>query len=208
MAKQEFVQNVRLARNLLAHRVEADHPGVDAGAIERRLSRAALWLTPATVRGFDPEDFPELSEASRAELDRSVREFREVAEQVPDDGPATVEQEASALRSFGEILRIMDAYFPTPDELRRLREAMKEVHFPDVVQTWYHEFGRDSSDEPAVWIWVVVDDAAADDAGFTTATTRLQREIHRSLQRAGLDRWPYVRFRTFSEQRSLQAAGQ
>lgn len=85
---------------------------------------------------------------------------------------------------------------------------MKAVEFPDFVQTWDYEFGRDSSGQPAVWIWLVVDDAAADDPAFTAATTRLRREIHRSLQREGLDRWPYLRFRTFSEQRELQAVGQ
>src|SRR5436853_7808525 len=98
MAKQEFIQNVRLARNLLVHRVEADHPGVNADAIARRLSRAALWLTPASVRDFDAADFRELPDAAREELERNVRQFREVAEQVPDDGPATAEQEATALR--------------------------------------------------------------------------------------------------------------
>ena len=208
MAKEEFIQNVRLARTLLDHRVEADHPSIDADQIARRLSRAALWLTPASVRGFDAADFPELSDASRDELERSVRAFREVAEQVPDDGPATAEQEAAASRSFHTILRVLDPYFPTPDELDRLRAAMKTVDFPDVVQTWDYEFGRDLAGDPAVRIWMVVDDEVADDPTFTATSTRLQREIHRSLQRAGLDRWPYVYYRTFSEQRSLQAVGE
>jgi hypothetical protein len=208
MAKQEFIQNVRLARNLFAHRVEADNPGVDVDQIARRLSRAAFWLTPASVRGFDAADFPELSDEDRDELERSVREFAEIAVQVPDDGPATAEQETSALRAFQQVQRVLEPYFPTPQELDRLRIAMRSVRFPDFVQTWDHEFGRDSTGEPAVWIWVVVDDDAPDDATFTTTTTRLQREIHRALDRAGLDRWPYVRFRTFSEQKSLQAVGQ
>jgi hypothetical protein len=208
MAKQEFIQNVRLARNLFFHRVEADHPGVNADEIARRLSRAALWLTPAAVRGFDALDFPELPANTREELERSVREFTEVASQVPDDGPASAEQEAAAIRGFQNILRILQPYFPTPEELTQLRTAMKAVNLPDSVQTWDYEFGRDSSGDPAVWIWIVVDDEAAVDVTFTAATTRLQRDIHRALQRAGLDRWPYVRFRTFSEQRALQAVGQ
>lgn len=208
MAKQEFIQNVRLAQNLLSHRVEANGHGVNADQVARRLSHAALWLTPASVRGLDADDFPELSDAAREELERSVREFRQVAEQVPEDGPATAGQEAAARRSFLNVVRILEPYFPTPEELRRLRGALKEVHFPSVVETWDYEFGRDSSGDPAVWIWVLVDDVAADDATFTDNTVRLRREIHQAIQRAGLDRWPFVRFRTVSEQRSLQAVGQ
>src|SRR4051812_18907124 len=180
MAKQEFIQNVRLARNLFAHRVEADNARVNADQIARRLSRAALWLTPASVRGFDAVDFPELSEEDRDELERSVRQFSEIAVQVPDDGPPTGEQEAAALRTFQQVERILQPYFPTPEELDRLRAAMRSVNFPNFVQTWDYEFGRDSSGEPGVWIWVVVDDDVADDATFTTTTTRLQREIHRA----------------------------
>jgi hypothetical protein len=209
MAKQEFLENVRLARNLLVHRVEADRPDINAEAVARRLSRAALWLTPASVRDFEAADFPELPEAAREDLERAVRQFREVAEQVPDDGPATADQEVTASRSLLNIARILEPYFPTPQELDRLRAAMRAVHFPaDVVETWYPEFGLDSSGDPAVWIWLVVDDAVANDPTFTTTTTRLQREIHQSLERVGLNRWPYVRLRTVSEQRSLQAVGQ
>jgi len=205
MAKQEFIRNLRLARNLQAHHVSADHPGMDKKRIEAMLSRADLWLTPAAMRGFHPDDFPELSEESRAALDRSVRAFRHVAAQVPNNGPASTKQEAAARQEFERILRIMEAYLPTTEEVRRLRAAMREVHFPPGALTWEFEFGQDSSGDPAVWIWVVVDDAAVDEATFANATTRFSREIRGMLQKVGLDRWPYVRLRTASEQKSLQA---
>lgn len=203
MSKQEFIQNVRLARNLFAHRVSADHAGADVKGIERRLSRATLWLTPRAVSGFDPADFPELSAKEGEELDRSVRAFRMVGEQVAADVAATREQEAAALQSFESIRRILEPYFATPDELRLLREAMKKVDFPDSVETWDYEFGRDSSAEPAVWIWLIVDDAAAEDTTLADVTIRLRREIHRAVQSVGLERWPYVRVRTVSEQGSI-----
>jgi hypothetical protein len=208
MAKQEFVQNVRLARNLLAHRVEGDRPGADLEEIARRLARAAIWLTPASVEGFDMADFPELPDETREELRRNVGEFLAVAEQVSDDGPASVEQEAVGIRTLLNIVRILEPFLPTPDELDRLRAAMRTVRFPpDVVESWDYEFGLDSSGDPAVWIWLVVDDRAADDPAFTATTARLQREILQSLQRAGVSRWPYVRFRTISDYTSRQAVG-
>lgn len=205
MSKQEFIQNVRTARNLLVHHVESTDPNLHSNDAERRLSRAAIWLTPASVRGFDSGDFPELSEIARGELDRNVRRFRDVATQVPPEGPSTAEQRRVGLEAFQRILGILDPYMPTSDETRRLREAMQEVTFPDQVLTWEFEFGRDSSNDPAVWIWLVVEDAAADDPAFAAATARLPRRIRDALQKAGLDRWPYVRFRTASEQKALQA---
>jgi hypothetical protein len=208
MPKQEFFRNLRTARNLFFHRVQSDHTGVNAKEIEQTLSHADFWLTPAAVAGFDDGDFPELSEASRAELGRNVSEFRAVAELVPIDAPASAKQSAGALKNFMKILQITEPYLPTPDEVGRLREAMKRVPFPAGVLTWEFEFGQDSSGDPAVWIWVVVEDAAADDPHFAAVSTRLQRTIHEELQRAALDRWPYLRFRTESEQRALQAVAQ
>ncbi|HWE93213.1 MAG TPA: hypothetical protein VG269_04500 [Tepidisphaeraceae bacterium] len=207
MSKQEFIQNLRVARNSLVHRVVADSPGINTNAVERRLSDAALWLTPTAVQGFDAADFSELPEATQRQLEQSVRRFHDIAALVPDDGPATAEQRAAAQATLMQILAIMDPYMPTSEETRRLRNAMKEVRFPDQVLTWEFEFGRDSSNDAAVWIWLVVDDAAASDDTFSAATTHLPRQIREAIQRAGLERWPYVRFRTASEQRALQAVG-
>lgn len=207
MPKQEFIRNVQLARNLFAHRVGAGQPVVNEEEMSRRLSRAALWLTPASVRGFDAADFPELPDETRGLLERSVHQFRKIAAAVEENEPATAEQEGAALRNFEEIIRILHPYSPNTGELDQLRAVMSAIHLPDFVQTWDYEFGLDWSGDPAVWIWLVVDDDAANHPSFMTTSTRLQREIHRALKATGSERWPYVRFRTFSEQRELQAVG-
>src|SRR3954454_17658475 len=52
-SKKEFLANFRVARNLFAHpRVVVDGGG-DAAALERRLIRSAIWLTPKSVAGFN-----------------------------------------------------------------------------------------------------------------------------------------------------------
>jgi hypothetical protein len=61
MAKQEFLDNFRVARNLFMHsQVQADSSQIDPQALERRLVRSAIWLTPKSVKGFSPDDFAEL----------------------------------------------------------------------------------------------------------------------------------------------------
>lgn len=207
MAKEEFLQNLRAARNWLSHRVEATFPGLNPDDIERSLARAAIWLTPKSVEGFDAADFPELDGRARDELARSVTEFRRVAEQVPPDGPATNDELERATTSFLSILRILEPYLPSGEEANKLRRGMKNVRFPAGVLTWEFEFGRDSTLDPAVWIWIVVDDRTANSPGFPQLANQLQREVREVLRAAGIDRWPYVRFRTASEQRELQAAG-
>jgi hypothetical protein len=47
MAKQDFLDNFRIARNLFFHpRVAADSTQADPQAIEQRVARVAIWLTP------------------------------------------------------------------------------------------------------------------------------------------------------------------
>lgn len=69
--------------------------------------------------------------------------------------------------------------------------------------TWEYELGSDSTDDPAVWIWVFVNDATAQRADFTEMTTQIRRKIRDALSSAGIERWPYINFRTSSEQRAL-----
>jgi hypothetical protein len=207
MAKQEFIRSLHAARNFMFHQAAADARRRKPEDAAPSPPRPAMWLTPASVRGFDLDYFRDLPEAVQLELAQGISDFVRVSQAVGQSGPPTPQQLEDATRSFMSILRIMEPYLPTSDETRRLRAAMSELPFPPEVLTWEFEFGRDSTGEAAVWIWVLVDDAAANDARFTTTSDRLQREIRQSLQRTGLDRWPYVRFRTASEQKALQAAG-
>ena len=60
--KQDFLTNLRVARNLFFHpqRVEADSATVDIGDVTDAVARAAIWLTPKSVAGYNAADFPEL----------------------------------------------------------------------------------------------------------------------------------------------------
>ncbi|MGH3626416.1 MAG: hypothetical protein ACRDRL_03095, partial [Sciscionella sp.] len=89
-SKRVFLANFRIARNLFVHgRVAADSPTIDAAAIERTLARAAIWLTPKSVSGFNAADFPELGTTRQQELLSAVQSFLAVAREVPSEGPAT-----------------------------------------------------------------------------------------------------------------------
>jgi len=91
-------------------------------------------------------------------------------------------------------------------EVRSIRSALKKVRFPKGIANLDFDLGNDSTGDPAVWIWIVVKDAAADVAASAETATRLSRDIRQALHKAGSDRWPYLSFRTVSEQKELQAA--
>ena len=90
-SKRDFLLNLRVARNLFAHppRVEADATATETETIAAALARAAIWLTPKSVAGFDPGDFSELGLERQGELLAAVRDFKAVAERVPSAKPGS-----------------------------------------------------------------------------------------------------------------------
>ena len=78
--RAEFLSNFRIARNLYIHS-EGPTPisGFDAGKIDERLVRAAIWLTPRTLAGFNVSDFREIGRDRQKELEDSANDFLAVA---------------------------------------------------------------------------------------------------------------------------------
>lgn len=81
--------------------------------------------------------------------------------------------------------------------------AVKKASLPVAVREVTHHLDVDASGRPAVWIWVVVDDVLASSKNFPSVAAEIRDTIRDALQQAGIDRWPYVRFRTRSEEAEL-----
>jgi hypothetical protein len=207
MAKREFLLNLRTARNLFVPRVQTDHPSLDPRKLEGQLARAAIWLTRSAVKGFDANEFQELAPDLRAELKENVERFLRVAEQVYPSKPATEIQIKEGMMALGRVLDILKPYLPTQGEVKQVEEALENIRFPDFVLGFDYELGADSMGDPAVWIWVLVKDEAANRADLTASSTEMERRIREALNAAGSTRWPFVRLRTASEQRALWRAG-
>jgi len=152
LAKRDFLGNLRVARNLFVHpqRVEADSASVDTAAIADNLVRAAIWLTPRSVAGFNADDFPELGSVRQAELQTAVQSFRAVATQVPAGKPATREQFGNARIAFARILEILAPYLPVPDEAERVEAGAPKCRLPamggELGLRVGQRFGRDVGD--------------------------------------------------------------
>jgi hypothetical protein len=206
MSKLEFLQNLRLARNLYVHHVHTDSSTLDASKIEATLRGADLWLTPSVVKGFAAEDFPELTEEARSKLKTGVERFRRVAEQVPDNGPATAEQAREASEALRDVIGILTPYLAGGTEADHVRRVLKQADFPPSVKSFDFELGEDATGDPAAWIWIIVDDAASDSQDFASTASEIRQRVRKAFAEARILRWPYVRFRSVSEERHVLEA--
>jgi hypothetical protein len=107
MARNDFFRNVRRAMLFMAPRVSADNPYTNPEYVERMLRGSDLWLTKGAVEGFRPEDFPELTEADRSNLEKAVHEFIGVARSLPGKEPAKKEQRDAAISPFMLVVGVV-----------------------------------------------------------------------------------------------------
>lgn len=206
-SKDEFLTNVRIARNLFAHsRVQSDNPTLDTGFITDTLIRSALWLTTKAVEGFDASDFPELKADRRAALQKAVQTFKDVASKVAADKPPTKEQYGEAASAFIAILDILSPYLPTPEESKGVEKALREVHFPSWVVNWDYELGSSEEGDPAIWIDVFAEgNIPRTDLG--RFVSQFIPRIRDALAAEGVQRWPYIRLRTSPEYKMASTHG-
>ncbi len=202
MSKQEFLDNFRIARSLFIHpRVQTDSATLDPQALEKTIARAAIWLTPKSVKGFNVDDFPELGLDRQQELRTAISEFLHVARQVPPTEPASREQLDAAGTAFSKILPILEPYLP--EEGSKVEKALENVAFPPAVANWDFELGSDDDGMPVVWVNLYIDETSGPRRELGRLASKMTTSIRQALSAAGSNRWPYVRVRTAVEHKTV-----
>src|SRR5262249_10344 len=144
----------------------------------------------------------------RRDLQESVDRFLRVVEQVPGNGRPSEAQVEAALPPFQRIVEILrpDKYAER-DALvigKRLEQYLRG-RLPDWVREVVCETGNDGNvGEPALWIWVEVADEAAKEGVFSQNTRTVRSIVDPAARKIAPDRWPFVRFRSSSEQRPVK----
>lgn len=127
MSKREFLDNLRVARNLLVHGdVTTGSRQLDPAALAQALTRAAIWLTPSAVKGFRADDFQELGAAPQRAVADAVQEFERVAKQVPPDAPATDQQYINVSTTRGVATVALRPYVARNFEHRHMLAVCKK----------------------------------------------------------------------------------
>jgi hypothetical protein len=200
--KQDFLDNFRIARNLFVHGVQAAPASLDPQAAAQMTARAALWLTPKSVSGFNADDFREIGLDRQRDLQDAVREFLDIARKVPANEPATPEQLGNARVAFAKLLQILQPYLPTPQEGQAVEDALNSVGFPPWVVNWDYELGSDEDGGPAVWVNLFADETTAPRKEFGRLASSITPKIREALSATGSQRWPFVRIRTAVEHKT------
>jgi len=87
----------------------------------------------------------------------------------------------------------------TAEETDRISRVVTKRRFPDSVRDFKIEFGPYSTGDPAVTIWLIVDDDPNPPNHVLDQTTKFVRETENDLMDLGLRHWPYIRFMRASE---------
>jgi hypothetical protein len=205
MAKHEFLANLRLARNLFTSpRLRADDPSLDPQEWERVLLRRAIWLTPRSVTGFDVDEFKELGPARQQELADAVREFLDVAEQVPPTATPTIDQYTRAAAALRKLLEFLALYVGISREEEQFREAVRNLELPDWVVNWSYQFDTDYYDEPVIWVTLFIDERTAPRIEVVRFTNELLSTLRHTLSEAAINRRPYPRVHGALEHKTMK----
>jgi hypothetical protein len=200
MALPEFLRNVRIGGSLRT-------PAIRQHQTSRQLARAALWLTPRVVEGFDRQDFPDLTESQRAELATRVERFRSIAASASPNKPVTELQFRQGLDAYNQVLEILQPYFADPEGEQALQILMA-TEFPEFVLGMYCETEEDSTGAEVLDIWVIVTDQIVETSEFWSQFDQIREQIDDRLRAAGIQKWWHVNVRTASEHLTLMDADQ
>jgi hypothetical protein len=198
-----FWQNLRTAASEFGPpAMSADAAERDTDAWERRLQNPDRWLTPRSVDGFDPTDFDFLESEQREALRRSVEAFLAVAAAVPRKKAASPRQVREGGTAFSEILRILQPHrFWDADSFRIQTVLDRDLRgkLPSWVTGICCETGTDVGDDPAVWIYVRVTDAATEKGLIAKHWQEIDDQIKTALRKVERSRWPYIRYQNPSD---------
>jgi len=205
MSRSEFLGNVREAAHFLAPTVQSDG-SLDNTQLARTLRSAEVWLTPSAVKGYDENDFSELPPDELRRLSDNVDRFATVARTVPNDQPASKQQVEVALPAFRTILEILKVRLDP--EAVRAHQLLEGQEWPDYVRDFKCEAGEDSSGDPCLWVWFVIDDEIPTRKDFGRIGTELREKARNVLRTNGIERFPYFGVRSASEREAFYAKSQ
>jgi hypothetical protein len=199
MSKSDFLQSVRVARNLLIHDESGTGGCALVGTASHPHSRAAIWLTPVSVKSYRAEDFRELQPGQQQTLTSAVRAFEQVARHAPPMPLDSDHQRQDAKAALKEILAIVGQYLLDDEDASEIQTALTKLGFPSWVVNWDCETGTDEEGAPAVWVTLFVDETMVTPTQLGRLVPEMIPQFRLALRTAGLRHWPYIRVRTARE---------
>jgi len=89
---------------------------------------------------------------------------------------------------------------PTTANLHAALSKRRPRHVSRVVT----RVGRDSTGDPAVWIWIILKDTSLAESWVRSNREQLRRWAEKAVRATGIEHWAYITFRTETEQQALE----
>lgn len=93
------------------------------------------------------------------------------------------------------------------DEAADITAFLRGQNFPPAVKGFELEFEEDWSGEPAVWVWLLLDEDVGYSAPEMPGLSEFARRLQARLLEWQIRRWPYVSFRVRRERHEPSGAG-
>ena len=209
MPLRQFWADVRRASNYAPPRPTTESPRLAPEAVEALLRHSTAWLTPKTVAKFAEGDFAFLPDAERARLAGLIGEFRRATGPLPPAATPTEAQVTLALAPLRDLVLMLEFDRFGDAEAYRVGKQVEQtiaLERPGGLAELRFETGSDSTGDPAIWIWAILEDWATTGEEFGPLTRSIRELLFDTSEQIEPELWPYIGFRGQSEQAELQAA--
>lgn len=203
MSLEHFWHNLSNAKNEL-DRVENIKRDLQQKPAASAVIPTEFWPTPQAVEGFNLDDFWYLPEDQQEQLARLVKEFAAIVGPMVHDFDMWtgegIERAEEKLRSVIEIMELGDHRDALEFRVSKIVElCRKRLQNGDVSDILF-QIEEDSTGEEALWIWVILKDEATKGDRFFEITRQIRSDLTRMLRAYGVELWPFIHFRSRSEQ--------
>jgi hypothetical protein len=192
MSLFRFTKQVRIAASPFPPEAWENPEAVLPTLFDLAVEFADIWLAPATLKGYSDAAAAGIPAPDR--LRAAVAAFRAVADAVPEGTRPTADQVRAALPAFATILDVLKPSLADPESLIARRAIWRAIEpYRDTVLTFDFEFGRDSTNDPAVWVWLILKDGVTvDGPGVQLKLYDVRDAIRKEFTAAGITDWLYA----------------
>lgn len=87
----------------------------------------------------------------------------------------------------------------TMSESEKIERILKSIK-PAFASGLRFQLDDDATGDPAVWVWLIVADEKLESPAFQSELEAFQSQVGETLRADGIERWPYVRLESISDQ--------
>ncbi len=204
MVVTDFIHQFRIAATMLSPWEYESGDFAKADLDDFALRSRHVWWSREAVEGLDPAAFPRLSPSEKAELIVLKDRFLEnvARSKFADDSELLAARDALLA-----IFKIVATRLYNPDvekAARVLSRLIREPKYGGWLKAFDISFEDDWAGEPAIFVWIVVEDSAPDDPEFRPAYSQFKMDVYQGLVSKGVpDLFVYVKLRTVGEQSEI-----